>query len=285
MTIRSIMEDAIRYPFSDWKKYLILGIIFVMSDLVYITRFEGYIVLTTNITIELFLGIIAFTLILLGRGYLLRIIKSSLNGISEPPQFNKWTDMFKDGVKIFIVGIVYSIPAIFIIIVFAVLSYTSNPLTVTNILSGAIVWYLIGETAFQAIVAWAGIWFFIPFIYMIIITPIVAMAYAHMANNENKLQKAFELREILKIIALKGWGNFIKWYIVTGILFWILAFIIAIPLLIFANIIHLFLGIIPLHLLGDELLSLLLVPYLYLYLGRSIGLFYKSDKESFTPKK
>ena len=59
------MNDAIRYPLSDWKKYLILGIIFVIGNLVYVTRFDGSIVLTTNIAIEWVLGIIALAIILL----------------------------------------------------------------------------------------------------------------------------------------------------------------------------------------------------------------------------
>jgi hypothetical protein len=104
------------------------------------------------------------------------------------------------------------------------------------------------------------------------------MALAHMANNENKLLTAFQFRELVQIIAIKGWGNFIIWYIVIGILFFILAFIIGAPIIIFTIIIHTFIRTIPLHLLQDELLSLLLFPYLYMYFGRSIALFYKSDK-------
>jgi Protein of unknown function (DUF4013) len=281
MTIRSILDDAIRYPLSNWKKYLILGIIFLMGDLVYITRFDGSIVLTTNIAIEWFLGIIAFIIVLLTRGYFLRIINSSLNGASEPPEFNRWTDMFKDGVKLFIVGTVYIIPAIMIIIIFAILSYTSNPISVINTLSGATVWFLIGGTGIHTLLAWTETWFIILFVYMIIIVPITAMAYVSMANNGNQLLKAFQLKEIYKTIAIKGWGNFIKWYLVTGILFLILSFIIGIPIIIFTIIIHSFIGIIPLHLLEDELMSLLLAPYLYMYIARSITLFYKSDNESF----
>ena len=278
MTIGSIVNDAIRYPLSDWKKYLILGIIFVIGNLVYVTRFDGSIVLTTNIAIEWVLGIIALAIILLVRGYLLRVIKSSLNGVAELPEFNRWTDMLKDGVKLSIVAFVYSIPAILIIIVFAILSYTSNPIIVTNTLSGATVWFLIGGTGLQALQVWAGTWFIIPVLCMIIIYPIIAMALAHMANNENKLLTAFQFRELVQIIAIKGWGNFIIWYIVIGILFFILAFIIGAPIIIFTIIIHTFIRTIPLHLLQDELLSLLLFPYLYMYFGRSIALFYKSDK-------
>ena len=124
-----------------------------------------------------------------------------------------------------------------IIIVFAILSYTSNPIIVTNTLSGATVWFLIGGTGLQALQAWAGTWFIIPVLCMIIIYPIIAMALAHMANNENKLLTAFQFRELVQIIAIKGWGNFIIWYIVIGILFFILAFIIGAPIIIFTIII------------------------------------------------
>ena len=285
MTIGSIVNDAIRYPLSDWKRYLILGILFLLGDLVYITRFDGSIVLTTNITTEWVLGIIAFAIVLLTRGYFFRIIKSSLNDEAEPPEFSRWTDMLKDGVKVFIVGTVYIIPAILIIIGFAILSYTSHPLIVINTLSGTTIWFLIGGTSIHALQAWAGIWFFISILYLIIIAPIIAMAYACMADNENKLLTAFQLREIFKKITLKGWGNFIKWYIVTGILFFVLLFIIAIPIEISVIIIQSFIGKIPIQSLIDFLASLFVAPYLYMFIGRSIALFYKSDRDSFITHK
>ena len=285
MTIWSIVHDAIRYPLSDWKRYLILGIIFLMVDLVYITRFDGSIVITTNIALEWFLGIITFTITLLTRGYFLRIIKSSLNDVTEPPKFNKLTCMFKDGVKYFIVSIVYLIPAILFIIGYAILSYSSHPLTVINTLSGTTIWFLIGGTAYHALQAWIGVLYILPLLYIIIITPIIAMAFAHMANNENKLLTAFKFREILKSIALKGWGNFIKWYILTGILFFILLFVIGIPIYIFATIIQTFLGAIPIQIIMDLLGALFILPYLYMYMGRSIALFYKSNKNSLSSPK
>ena len=270
MTIGSIVDDAVRYPFSDWKRYLILGILFLLGDLVYITRFDASIVFTTNIAIEWFLGIIAFAIVLLTRGYFFRIIKSSLNGLVEPPEFNRWIDMFKDGVKLFIVGFVYIVPAILFIIGYAILSYTSNPLTVINTLSGATVWFLIGGTGWHTLQVWMGIWFIISILYTIIIAPIIAMAYARMANNENKVIAAFQLREIFKTIVLKGWGNFIIWYIVTGILFFILFFIILIPIAIFAIIIHSFLGTIPIQFLMDLLGSSVCGP-LSLHVHRKIN--------------
>ena len=285
MTIGSIVDDAIRYPLSQWKRCLILGILFLMGDLVYITRFDGSIVLTTNIAIEWFLGIIAFSIVLLTRGYFFRIIKSSLNDEAEPPEFNRWIDMFKGGVKLFIVGLVYIIPAILFIIGYAILYYTSNPLIVINTISGATIWFLIGGTGILTLQALAGIWFFISILYMIIIAPITAMAYVRMADNENKLLTAFQFREIFNTITLKGWGNFIKWYIVTGILFFVLLFIIVIPIEISVIIIQSFIGKIPIHILINLLASLFVAPYLYMFIGRSIALFYNSDRDSFITHK
>jgi hypothetical protein len=43
-------------------------------------------------------------------GYVFRIIKATLAGIDELPEFDEIGAMFIDGLKIFVVGIVYSIP-------------------------------------------------------------------------------------------------------------------------------------------------------------------------------
>jgi len=42
-------------------------------------------------------------------GYLLRVIKRSMEGDPQPPSFGDWGDVVVDGVKVAVVGIVYSI--------------------------------------------------------------------------------------------------------------------------------------------------------------------------------
>ena len=114
MKIGEIIEDSLRYPFTDWKKILILGIIILSSNII------GGIanVLNSNFEILILLFIDFFMISLLERGYQLRIIKSSLASNEELPNFNKWGGMFIDGIKVFIVGIAYFIPAILMIIFF-----------------------------------------------------------------------------------------------------------------------------------------------------------------------
>lgn len=277
MNIGSIVDDIIRYPLSDWKKYLILGIIFLMSDLVYSTRFYESLVITTNIVLIWFLGILAFLIMTLGRGYFLRIINLSLNGVEELPQFNNWIDLFISGIKFFLVPIVYLIPAILVIIVFAALSFGSNPSHVISILSGVVVWALIGGSGISAIPAWSGIWFFIALFYIIIITPIIAMAIANMANNGNNLSAAFKFRVIIDKISSKGWRNLILWYIITIVLLFVLIFIIGILIGSIVLVTTHFITGINDRILQDLLLTFFALPYLYMYLARSIALFYKSE--------
>ena len=107
----------------------------------------------------------------------------------------------------------------------------------------------------------------------------MAMAIAHMANNDSKLIKAFRYHEVIDKITSKGWGNFIIWYIVTVVLFFVLYIIASIPIIIIILVIfHSIVGTNP-RILQDILLTLLVFPYFYMFLGRSVGLFYISEEK------
>jgi hypothetical protein len=278
MKIGEIIKDAVKYPFLDWKKILILGIILLIGSISFITRSDN-LINNTNMALIWFLGIIAFLLVFLVHGYGFKIMISSLKGMEELPKFNALFEMFKNGIKVFIVGIVYNIPAILIILIVATLSYTSNPSLVVNIVSGAVIWFTVGGTGIWPLIAWAGIWFFISILYVIIIAPITAMAIAHMANNESKLGTAFKFQDILDKIGILGWKNLITWYLTTGIVFLILILIVTIIFSICLVLIHSFAGTTTLHIIEKVSLVLILYPYLYMYLYRSIALFYKSKEE------
>jgi PsbP-like protein len=103
---------------------------------------------------------------------------------------------------------------------------------------------------------------------MIIVIPLALMAVAHMANNDSKLDSAFRFREILDKIRTQGWINLIGWYILTGIL--------ALIIVTIGNIITTIFNIIN-PIIGTVLISLIIIPYLYIYISRSIPLFYISS--------
>jgi hypothetical protein len=228
MDISGIIGDALRYPFTDWKKILILGIIIFISSIP--SRSLGI----TNIELILLFVVIGFIAGLFVNGYLFRIVKSSLDDNYKLPEFNKWIYMLIDGFKVFLVFLVYLIlPPM--VILFLLLFFTGfditmfqsnlsifgsleiNPLEflTSGILPGIENLFLISFDLFGEIALFV-------FFYVIIFLPVFLVAIAGMAYDEGELRSAFRFREILEDIADIGWGNLIKWYIRTGILFLIL---------------------------------------------------------------
>ena len=159
MKLDEIISDAVRYPFLSIKNVIIFGII---------------------LFIGLFIGVTSVFF----NGYLFRIIKSSLNGDTEPPEFNNWIRMFIDGIKVYLVCLGYTLPALLIIIIFgSVLIRTFNLLPTTP---------FIGTFSLSTIVPDLFV-----IAYLIIIIPIILMAVAYMAENDGEINVAFRFSAIL----------------------------------------------------------------------------------------
>ena len=220
MDIGEVISDSLRYPSSDWIKVLILGVLFIISFLI----------------IPLFLAM----------GYMFRVIKASLAGVEELPTFDEWGVMFVDGIKLFLVYLIYSLPAI-IIGVFSIISLWSSIRSLTyvtqmsgNTITPDMVVSLFGGTAPAGLVI-AGI-------YSLIIYPIMAVAIGNMAYYNGEISAAFRFGEIFSTITAIGWVDLIIWYI--------LMMIIGIAIGIIASI----LGIIPI--IGWIILIFIVYPYL-----------------------
>ncbi|MCK9151512.1 DUF4013 domain-containing protein [Methanobacterium alcaliphilum] len=185
MDIGEIVNDAIRYPSSDWKKVVILGLLFLVSFLI----------------VPIFLVM----------GYTFRALKASIAGADELPEFDEWGDMFVDGLKVFVVQFVYFlIPALIILVgswaSIAAMAGTgmTDPTAAFGLLGGTMI---IG-----AIVA-------------IILGLIATIAIANMAYYDSELGAAFRFSEILEVISKIGWVDYIIWYVVVMIIAMIIAFI------------------------------------------------------------
>jgi hypothetical protein len=276
MNIKEIVMDSVRYPFKDWRKILVLAIIIFISSIGG-TAISLHI---TNLVLILFLFVIGFTTGFFVNGYIFRMVKSSLNCESKPPIFNKWIDMFIDGVKVFIVSIVYLFLPLFFILV-SILYFTGffglpsnylmlfgslgiNPLVflVSGILPAIENFFIVPFDLFGPEFA------LLIFICMIILLPLFFVAIAHMAYDKGKFRTAFRFQEILEEIACIGWVKLIKWYLVTGIIFLILSIlgIYLSYLFISSNFALLF-----------EIISLILISYVYMYYARALALFYMPE--------
>lgn len=278
MELKEIFKDSIHYPLSDWKKFLILGIIFVLSDIP--SLFTSLNV--NNDTLIFFSAIIGFIIGLVINGYLFRIIVSSLEDEKRLPEFDNLKGLFEDGLKVFVVSVIYFLPVILVVMaVFLGLFADSliyslpeiigvNPwIYLTNSILLSIILSIID--IFALLMMYTGIYALIGIIYMIIISPILFIALAHMADYYSEFRAAFEFSEIFDEINIIGWGKLIKWYGITLLSLFIFVLVV--------SVIHYILVLLnPFPLLTvfftELITALMLVTFFYTYVTRSLALFY-----------
>ncbi len=256
----NVVNDSVSYPFSDWKKILILGILILMGNIGPFILFVGTFVGLKNLYITLPVSIVGYVLFgFFIHGYKFKIIQTSLEGISKLPAFNNWIEMFINGVKVNLVVIFYSLPAILMLLFTAltllpiIINHQSiDAQTILSVLSGVVV-------------------VLIAVIYLIIIMPINYIAIAHMADNNGKFSEGFKFGEIFNKIGRIGWVNLVVWYIVTSVIYLLIS--------IFGAIISTVLSILTPG-VGLIINSLIITPYQEMFLNRSIALVYISEKIS-----
>lgn len=279
MNIKNIISDSLRYPFRDWKKFLMFGLMFLIPFLVGFAVSSGEYV-WISIIFMFFVGFFV-------NGYLFRILNTSLDDLTELPEFDDWKEMFIDGVKVFSVVIVYTAPVILIIAyllitfyqLFVITGSTYHGILELNQYILSLVNSEIGsmfENYMIILYDILGIYAIVGIFYIIIIIPLCLMGLGNMANYHGEFSAAFRLREIFEDIDCIGWINLIKWYIVIGIIYLILFRIIPgfISSILYLN--HLFVPII--HLIwGGVLIGFIVVPFSYMFFARAVALLYMSE--------
>ncbi len=228
MTLKGNIWDSLQYPHKDWVKIVVLGIILIVPIVNFI-----------------------------GLGYYLRIIRSTLTGSDELPDFEYVSELFFDGIKILIVSIIYGVlPLIFyaLSVVFARSETVTNSTTTSSVFSS----YLPALTGISAV------FFVTAVIFAIIISIYAYMGIANMVYHNNEIGAALRYREILDRIGLIGWANYIIWWIVLTLIITVAGFII--------DIVG---GILLFFILGFLVFSLG-YSYLVIFQARSIALIFAS---------
>jgi len=222
MDIGEIISDAIKYPSQKWSKVVILGIILIIPIVNFI-----------------------------GAGYLFRSIKATFAGIDELPDFDEVGELFIDGLKLLVVGIVYAIPVIIAAIIGAIFSL--NPAVTIGTFTNLDLFAFTLSYSIYLIVA-------------LIIGLIEYMAIANMALYEGDLGAAFKFSEVLNRIAAIGWGKYIVWYIIMVLLG-------AVVYAVVAGITIVTFGI------GIIVAILVIYPYFSIFGARSLALLFASSEE------
>lgn len=270
MKLGKITTDALEYPFLDVRRVLILGLLIVLSDLPGISRGFG---VDNQILIFLF-GIIGLLFGIYVLGYLYRVVQTSDR--RSPPRFSNHVVTMKDGIKTLYVILVYLLPALLVLAVVSFLNYSelfqmtygglsSEPLSMIGVLLGTMIWpgifNLVGLLYNGSIVS--GIYSLIAVVYIVIVIPVIFKAIRCMACT-GELSSAFKVRDILTSMREIGLLNIVLWYLTSGILLIILLLVGIMVTNIFSVLIHPQVGVV--------ILSVTFVPYLYIFLARSVSL-------------
>ena len=275
-SITDYVKEGLKYPFNDGKKVLTLGVIFLISSLVSFLMsyfiFDSIRLIENNTTLgtvnSVFSAIpqsnmplivlswlISFILLLFASGYLYDIIKYSIEGRKELPEFSDIKGIFLKGIRTFIVGIAYAIVPFLLFILGVMLSANENVGVAVNSI-GAII-------------------LFISIIVTIFIALVEIMALSNMIAHD-ELSAAFRFKEILALVKNIGWGKYI------GVL--IFAFIVVVVLSVFLRFIASMISFGLAALLGSALVlalsslilnSLFINSYLSVVFGRIFGSIYR----------
>ena len=116
MGLKEIFSDALRYPFSDVAKFVVLGILALIA---------GISSILTNYTVEgsvmAISGVVSFIASLIVSGYCISVIRFGVERSEDVPSIS-FLDNLIDGIKFIIINIAYFIIPVVIVIVLAVLS-------------------------------------------------------------------------------------------------------------------------------------------------------------------
>lgn len=214
-SITDCVVEGLKYPFNDIKKLLGCGVLFVIFNLLSmaftmktldVTRVVTHAIENTNITVsslqfsqlpsnDIYIAIgilvVEFIVSLFLLGYQFNVVKFSIDKKDDLPGFGNILEMFVNGVRYFIVTLVYSIPAIIVI---------------------ALGIFLVGNMSIMPVIIVISV------LLLIIAYFLLIMALNNMVAYDS-LKKAFDLREITDNIANLGWGKYIGIILFTLIVF------------------------------------------------------------------
>ena len=225
-SITDCVVEGLKYPFTDIKKLLGLGVLFAVFELLSmaftiksfdVTKAIIGTIEKTNATastlnisqlpnMDMYLAfailIIGFIVVLFILGYQYNVLDFSIRKKEELPGFGNVVEMFVRGVKYFIVSIIYAIPPM--IVLFLAILVTGN----------SSIWPVL---------------MLISFALLVICYFLLIMALSNMVAHDS-LKNAFDFRQIIDNISNLGWGKYIGTILFTLIVFMIINFAVGIIL-------------------------------------------------------
>ena len=264
MKLREIIMDAIKFPISDTRKFLIFCALIILMSLSTILPSYGFKDTTLSIILSLVTLVVSFIVL----GYSVEVIKSGTECDDTLPDFD-YVKQFVIGIKALILDIIYFIiPAVLVIIVASATGLFSSFTNILYICIDAIgngaedlttIMAAVPKSTMATFTNSLTITLIVGIILFIIFSLMSFTALVRFAKFERGTE-GLRFREILKDMSRVG---FIK-IIVTLIVIYIIAFVLAIAVGL--------IGLIPY--IGVFIGLYVGVPFILLFLYRAIGLLY-----------
>jgi uncharacterized membrane protein len=264
MKLREIIVDAIKYPISDIRKFLIFCALIILMSLSTVLPSYG----VKDSTLSLILTLVTLIVVFIVLGYSMDVIRSGTEGEDTLPDFD-YVKNFVMGIKAFILDIIYLIIPLVIVIIIAsstglfsslteivnvgINSLANETTNVTTIIAAVPKSTMNTFTNALSITVTAGIILFIIFSFLAFTAQV---RFAKTGSGTEGLR----FREILRDISKVGFIKIIVTLIVTYIIALALVFVIGL------------IGLIPY--IGVFIGIFVGMPFVILYLYRSIGLLY-----------
>ena len=264
MNLREIIKDAIKYPISDTRKFLIFCVLIILMSLSTILPSYG----VNNDTLSIILTLVTLVVSFIVLGYSVEVIKGGVEGDETLPDFD-YAKHFVIGIKALILEIIYFIiPAIIVLIVASATGLFSS---FTNIVYAGIDAMGNGASNLTMIMAAVPKSTMATFTNALTVTLIVAIivfiifslmsftGLVRFAKSGSGIE-GLRFRQILRDMSNIG---FVK-IIVTLIVIYIVALVLSVVIGL--------IGLIPY--IGVFISIFVGVPFLTLFLYRAIGLLY-----------
>jgi hypothetical protein len=236
LKLKDLLRDSLKYPLSDIKMILLLGIVLLLANVIddHISDFSyNPFFLSIGIILVFFLG-------MLEAGYIFKVVEQTVEGSARLPKFTGLWSMFIHGLKETTVSLTYYLLPVVVILIggFYLNSNVSYAFWEQNLGIGLII---------------GGIILIFPMTFLLL------PAILNMAHHKGKLSSAYNFKQINEKMKSVGIKKLLIPYLVT----WIIV-----------GSFYLYFGpeVRSIPLIGSILSQMIITPYLIILTGRILGL-------------
>lgn len=267
MEIMELLKDSLFYPIKELDKLLIFGVLFIIMSIFGILQIFGislYNYVSADI-LAIISFIILFVILMFIYGYIISIVRKTINNVSgDVPKIDLSTN-FVNGLKLLVLNIVYYIIPVAITLIVAYVTDAFNILYEIFLIyantgsTSAILQSLSTGPDFSFLIVTL-----IVAILYVIFTWLLWIATAVLAETDS-LVAAIHMGDVFKKIGKISWKNFIVWIIIVGIIST------------FINYIENLIILIPF--IGFIITLLIIHPFIEMFKARTLGLIYNESKK------